>query len=350
MPIEVAVVIVSYNSRTDLGVCLPAVAATRGDLVVHTVVVDCASTDGSADYVREYHPKVDLIVLERNAGYAGGNNVGLSHVMYHRSNAKYVAILNPDTRVEPDWLVRMVELMEQEERVAIVQAKLLLMQVDGHEGDIDSAGNQSHVAGFGFVSAYGEPDDGTRDQVRNLASASGAAMLVRVDALSGEPLFDDTYFMYLEDVELCWRLRLADWSVLYQPAAVVHHRHDPVRTKKQVYYLERNRWRLILGCYKWKTLFVLLPMLAVVECMVLGFALTRGALWAKLRSCSAIFSKHTRTRRRAIQSGRVVSDRELLSRHTPLLDPTAIRNGALRGAVNAVMKVIWALTWPVVRW
>jgi len=350
MAIEVAVIIVSYNSRDDLAACLPTVAATRGDLLVRTVVVDCASTDGSADFVRERFPDVTLSLPRENLGYAGGNNHGLQFVRDHFRGAKYVAILNPDTRVEPDWLTRMVELMERDDRVAIVQAKLLLMD---QPGLLDSAGNQSHVAGFGFVSRYGEPDNfpgAGADQVRDLACASGAAMLVRIDALSGEPFFDDTYFMYVEDVELCWRLRLRGWRILYQPAAVVHHRHDPRKTAKHLYYLERNRWRLILGCYKWKTLAVLTPTLAIVECMVLAFALAHGELSAKLRSYGGVFTRHVRDRRREVQATRKVSDRELLALHTLLIDRTAIRNNLLRGAVNTVLRLIWALTRPVIRW
>ncbi|MCC6681077.1 MAG: glycosyltransferase family 2 protein [Phycisphaeraceae bacterium] len=349
MAIEVAVVIVSYHSRADLQACLVSVrAADVEGITQRVVVVDCASNDGSVAFVRERFPQVEVVALDENLGYAGGNNRGLRHVREQFPGARYLVVLNPDTRVEPGWLTSMVALMEREPNAAVVQAKLRLMDSPDR---IDSAGNQSHVLGFGFVSAYGQPDDGRFDQRRELAYASGCAMLVRLSALEGGDLFDDDYFMYLEDAELGWRLRLAGWQVRFEPAAVVYHRHDPRRTtSRHLYYLERNRWRLLLSCYRRRTLLLLAPMLLVAELMVLVYSLRQGALLAKLRSYGSICNRSVRQRRRMIQHERVLDDRTLLAAHQPNFDATAIGWRPLRGTVNACMRVLWMLIYPVIRW
>jgi len=348
MTIEVAVLIVSYNSRDDLAVCLPSVlGSVDPSLQIRVVMVDCASSDGSLDYVRQSFSNVEVVRLNENLGYAGGNNRGYEYIQRTYPGTKYLAILNPDIRVTSGWLTPLVEHLEANANVAIVQPKILLMDQPDR---IDTAGNQSHVLGFGFVSAHGEKDDGRWDKPKEIAFASGAAMVVSMDALDESRLFHDVYFMYLEDAELSWRMRLRGLKVMYQPTGKVYHAHDPSRTPKHMYRLERNRWSLLLTVYRWRTLLLLLPMIAIAEIMVWGYALPRGLLWEKFKSYGIWFDGKAKVRRQQLQIGRMLGDRDLLTLHTPRFDATAIRNHRLRMVVNGLMALLWRLTQPLVRW
>ena len=348
MTIEVAVLIVSYNSRDDLAVCLPSVlGSVDPGLQIHVVVVDCASSDGSPDYVQQSFSNVEVVRLNENLGYAGGNNRGYEYIQRTYPDTKYLAILNPDIRVTSGWLTPLVEHLEANANVAIVQPKILLMDQPDR---IDTAGNQSHVLGFGFVSAHGEKDDGRWDKPKEIAFASGAAMVVSMDALDESGLFYDAYFMYLEDTELSWRMRLRGLKVMYQPTGKVYHAHDPSRTPKHMYWLERNRWSLLLTVYRWRTLLLLLPMIVSVELMVLVFALRHGTLGAKLCAYCVWFSRCRGGRRKQIQPARTICDRVFLREHTSSFDVTANRSVRLRACVNVLMRFYWAMAQLLIRW
>jgi GT2 family glycosyltransferase len=160
------------------------------------VMVDNGSKDGSLERLPEWGACVPLQIrpLHRNAGVAGGNNAGIS-----AGTSDYVALLNPDTRVTPGWLRAMVDRTEREADIGLVEARQIPTELD----------------------KYSDPETGDT----SWASTGGA--LVRRRALEQVGPFDERFFMYEDDVDLCWRLWLGGWRCVYDRDAVYEHRpHD----------------------------------------------------------------------------------------------------------------------------
>jgi GT2 family glycosyltransferase len=207
---------VSWNTLDLLRECVDSLRAqTRAP--VEVVVVDNGSTDGSVEWLAAQED-VDLIQAGRNLGFAAGNNLGL-----RRCHGDLVLLLNADVRLAPDYLQRCSRHFLRAE-VGSVTGKLI--RADGNI--LDSTGHR--VYGLGWAENRGEmlPDLGY-DQDEEVFGVSAAAALYRLDALAsvavaGE-VFDESYFSYIEDVDLDWRLRWLGWQAWFEPAAIaVHHR------------------------------------------------------------------------------------------------------------------------------
>ena len=229
-----SVVIVNWNVCDLLRESLLSVRkeSTLEDLEV--VVVDNNSTDGSVEMVRAEFPWVRLVVHERNLGFAGGNNAALP-----LCRGRYVLLLNPDTVVVNRALDRLIAWMDRHPRAAIAGCRLLntdgslqrwtggafpnLANVLTHNLFLDSL----LPARLRPTPLYRVGDGAADEQVQWV---SGACLVVRREALDGR-LFDESYFMYAEDLELCERVAARGWEVWYTPSASVVHHHG--RSLKQ---------------------------------------------------------------------------------------------------------------------
>ncbi len=219
------VVIVSYRCGPMLRECLQSLRehAPAGGLRI--TVVDNASRDGTADVVRREFPHVELIALEENVGFSAGNNVVL-----RKTTAEYALVLNPDTRLGEGTLDTLLRLMDANPRIGIAGCRL--MQEDG---SLDHAARRSfptpasalgHFLRVGrserapaALAAYRAPevDEGPVDAV------NGAFMLMRRAMLDEIGLFDEGYWMYMEDLDLCYRAAQAGWITWYEPSVEAVH-------------------------------------------------------------------------------------------------------------------------------
>ncbi|HVF19049.1 MAG TPA: glycosyltransferase family 2 protein [Mycobacteriales bacterium] len=215
-PPDVTVVVVTYRGAEHLPACLDALAAQQSHHSWTTWVVDNASADGTADLLHTRFPDLHVIRSDRNRGFAGGNNLALREV-----RTPYVVLLNDDAVVQPGWLDALIDVLATSgnERVAAVTGKVLLD--DGVT--INSAGGVVDTRGYGADRGYLEPDTGQYDRPAEVFAASGTALALRTAALDDVGHFDEDFFLYYEDVDLCWRLRSRGWSIRYEPSAVVHH-------------------------------------------------------------------------------------------------------------------------------
>jgi GT2 family glycosyltransferase len=219
------VVIVAYRSRELVRRCLLALQAHPANVPTTVFVVDNDSCDGTVELVRAAFSEVRLIANGDNLGFAVANNRAI-----RRGSAKYVLALNPDTRVTEGALERLVALMEQQPEVGIAGCRLEL-----EDGSLDHAAKRSfptplsalgHFTGIGRrsgarggIAAYRAPEveSGPVDAV------NGAFMFMRREALDEVGLFDEGYWMYMEDLDLCYRFRQAGWITWYEPGATVVH-------------------------------------------------------------------------------------------------------------------------------
>ena len=212
----VAVVVPTWDGVDVLGACLDGLLAQhrRADLVV---VVDNGSTDGSARLAAGHPVGAFVVGLPVNRGFAGGVNAGLRHCL-RLTDLHAVALLNDDAVPDPGWLAGLVDELDRHPGAAAVACTMVRT-----DGRLDSTGELLSSWGIPFPRGRGEPDDGRYDDDRDVPAASGGASLFRAAALRGTGLFDEDFFAYYEDVDLCLRARLLGWQVRYRPDARVVH-------------------------------------------------------------------------------------------------------------------------------
>ncbi len=305
-----SIVVVNYNSRGYLEACLRSLLGEENrDREI--VVVDNASTDGSAEYVEQTFPEARVVRNEDNAGYGQGCNVGARH-----ARGQILAFLNPDVTVEPGWLAPLIAALESDPGVGLVTSKILLMSDPKRT---NTCGNDVHCTGLTLCRGLGMDSDAFAEP-EEVDAVSGAAFAVRRETFEALGGFDGQFFMYMEDTDLSWRARLAGYRCMCIPDSIVHHDYSLRFGPRKTFYQERNRYLMLLKSLRWGTLLALLPALLLGEVVTWGFALLRerrnlGNKWRAyvwtLRHWGQIMEA-----RRATQSLRRVRDRELIARCT----------------------------------
>ncbi|HVE63926.1 MAG TPA: glycosyltransferase family 2 protein [Mycobacteriales bacterium] len=248
---RVTVVVLSWNGADLLPRCLDAALAQQVDGGAEVWVVDNGSTDRTVELVRSRYPAVRLVQTGANLGFAGGNNVALRLI-----DTDFVALLNNDAVPEPGWLAALVTVADTHPEVAAVTGKVLLDGPAGSAGVVNSAGGWVDALGHGRDRGFRQPDDGRWDAPAEVFYAPATACLYRTAAVHRVGLLDDDFFLYYEDVDLSWRLRLAGWAVRYTPDAVVRHAHSATAVSGSPLHIRcdaRNRLLTVVKCAPIKT-------------------------------------------------------------------------------------------------
>lgn len=338
---SVDVSVVSWNSWHYLRQNLPALIA-QDYPAYRVVVVDNASADATADEVSARFPDVEVIRNGRNDGFGGANNLA-----FRQSESEYVAVLNPDARPETGWLRALVQALDRSPRAAFATSKVLLA---ADPRRVNACGTSVHLSGIGSCRGIND------DQHEHVAPASvpcisGAAFVARREALEEIGGFDERFFMYMEDVELSLRARLAGWDVVLAPRSRVVHDYSPDLPAWKFYYLERNRFFMLANIFRWRTLALLAPALLVAEAGVWWYALRAGPAItiAKLRSYGGVARgiPSMLRRRRRVQRIRRVRDRELLDQMSAALP---LAPGVSRTRVVRVADGCFELYGRLLRW
>jgi hypothetical protein len=321
MTTQVSVIIVNYNGERYLDRCLSTVLGqTYSSFEV--VLVDNGSADGSVSLVRERFPAVRVIENGRNLGLSPALNAGI-----RATGGAYVVTLNNDTWVEPDWLAALIEVMEADPRVGICASKMLF----AHRPDvINSAGVCVNLAGIAWDRLGGSPDGGTDDDPPQevFAACSGAAMYRRA-MLDEVGLFDEDYFIYLDDVDLAWRARLMGWRCMVAPRSRVYHVHSATTSEGSPfknYMLARNKVWTVVKNYPAPQFWLYLPVIlfydlgsALYALIVRGRAATLRGRLAAAAGLPAVWRK-----RRAIQKRRRVPFSALAAHMSRLESPSTL--------------------------
>jgi N-acetylglucosaminyl-diphospho-decaprenol L-rhamnosyltransferase len=216
--------IVAYRSRTLLESCLESLCRYPPSRPMRVVVVDNDSRDGTVEMVRE-HPEVKLIAAGRNLGFAAATNVAI-----RRTHSRYFLALNPDTRVHEGTLEQLLELMDEDASIGICGCRLVRQ-----DGTFDHAARRAFPTPLGALAHFtgvgrGPGAPAALAQYRaphvergRVDAVSGAFMLIRRRALDEVGLFDEGYWLYMEDLDLCYRFAQAGWVTWYEPSVAVTH-------------------------------------------------------------------------------------------------------------------------------
>ncbi|MCX7598275.1 MAG: glycosyltransferase family 2 protein [Armatimonadetes bacterium] len=226
---DLSVCIVNWNTREHLKACLESLYAHAEGLELEVIVVDNASSDGSAAMVRESFPRVCLVANENNEGYARGNNQALA-----RASAEYALLLNPDTRVQDGTLRGLLDCAKRHPRAAAVAPRLVypdgrlqhscrafptpdvvLYELTG----LSRLAPRSRIFGKYRMTWWDYNEERPVDQ------PMASALLVRKVALDEVGYFDEAFPIFFNDVDLCKRFWDAGWEIWFTPSAVVTHFH-----------------------------------------------------------------------------------------------------------------------------
>lgn len=252
---EIAVAILNWNGKSWLEKFLSNVVVNSPEATVY--VIDNASTDDSIPFVQLNFPQVHIIQLDKNYGFAEGYNQGLSHI-----EADYFVLLNSDVEVTPKWITPIIEKMEANPRLAVCMPKLKSF----HNPDFfEYAG-----AAGGFIDKYGYPfchgrlfdsiekDEGQYDNDCEIFWASGAALFVKANIYKELGGLDKDFFAHMEEIDFCWRVKNAGYSIQYIHNSEVFHvgggslpKENPFKTflnfRNNLFMLHKN---LPDDCYK----------------------------------------------------------------------------------------------------
>jgi len=199
-------------------------------------VVDNASTDGSVAAIREQFPHVQLMDLKTNLGFAGGVN----HALRHSPLGPWVVLLNPDAFPLPDWLGNLVARAQDCPEYAAFGSRMFS---DEQHQNLDGVGDAYHVSGLPWRMGHGSANSSRFDQEMDIFAPCAAAALYRVSALRDVGLLDEDLFLYVEDIDLGFRLQLAGYRAKYVPTARVLHLGSAFVGKHsdfQLYHGHRN--------------------------------------------------------------------------------------------------------------
>jgi len=215
----VSVVIVNFNGRNSLIKCLESISKSIYSNY-ETIIVDNGSQDGSLEEVMKcfgHDPHIKLVKCQTNVGPARARNLGVQVSVGH-----LVAFLDNDTITDPRWLVEVVKVFTSDDNAGACQSKLLTMK---DHRKLDCAGD--YLTPFGFLlqrAEYGMIDRGQFETIEEIFSAKSASLIVRRDVLYEVGGFDADYFMFVEETDLCWRIWLRGFKILYVPNSIVYHR------------------------------------------------------------------------------------------------------------------------------
>jgi GT2 family glycosyltransferase len=243
------IVIVSFRCESLLRDCLASLRRHPASVPTTVRVIDNASRDGTAEMVVREYPEVELTVNQRNRGFAAATNQGL-----RAGRSRFALVLNPDTRVMAGALDTVLAALERDGRIGIAGPRLAL-----EDGSFDHAAKRSfptpisalgHFAGVGRrrgargpLAAYRAPDVDSGE----VDAVNGAFMLIRRSALDEVGLFDEGYWMYMEDLDLSYRMKQAGWPTWFEPSAEVIHvkggTSGPVRSPRLEYAFHYGMWR-----------------------------------------------------------------------------------------------------------
>lgn len=308
--VKFSIVIINWNGKEKLGElldkCLESVSNTKYNNL-EIIFVDNASTDGSYEYVQSKFTNFKFFRNSENLGFAGGNNVGAKFC-----KGDIIVFLNNDTIVNPHWLDEPAKLFENP-KIGIIQSNLRLL--DNPEIP-DSIGH--------CISAIGLPIENYffMDEPRRpipIFSGKGAALFVRRDLFERLGGFDEDYFFYFEETDLCWRARLLGYEVYFSPNSVVLHKGSGTfKDGKLLYHRQKNTIASMIKCYEFMNLVKYLPLRFAFELAGIVYLLfkkpslaignLKALVWI-IRNMGKLLGK-----RKDVQAERVVKDKELFER------------------------------------
>ena len=264
----ISVIVVNYNGKKFLSDCLNSIFH-QTYFPFEVIMIDNASHDGSVEYVQQNFPGVKMFTQSTNRGFAGGTNEGI-----RQAEGEFILTLNNDAIITPDFIDELARPMVSDPFVGMCASKMIFP-----DGRINSTAICISRSGAAWDRGMGEPDHGQYDVAEEVFGACAGAALYRRIMLDEIGLFDEDFFLYMEDVDLAFRARLCGWKCMYVPSARVIHVHGGTTEPNSdisVYYGNRNIVWYVVKDFPLKFLFVSLPWIIGRNCAVIPYYFLKG--------------------------------------------------------------------------
>ena len=276
----VSVILVNWNGKKYLDACLESLRVVKYS-PYEIIVVDNASTDGSAAWVKATYAHVRLVENKENKGFAGGHDAGLAV-----AKGKYILILNVDTIVEPSFLTPLINRLERDPGIAVVQPKVVL---GTNPRLIDSVG--SFFLPNGLLYHYGREKEEKLPEYNvpmDIFSAKGVCMALRREVIDRVGLFDPDFFAYFEETDFCMRVWLAGWHVVYEPTSRIMHAGGAASSRQPSSFIVYHSSKNVI-CTHLKNLSVVYALRAVFSVLLLyGVWIIISLMTGKLSTAYAV--------------------------------------------------------------
>lgn len=244
---NLSIIIVNFNTKKLLKDTLQSIIDTAYLTKYEIIVVDNASTDGSIEMVKNQYPQVNLIENKYNLGFPKANNIGIKDAL-----GRYILLLNSDTKVLDDCIQRCLEYMDSKTEIGALGCKLLLAN-----GKLDHACKRGfptpEASLYYLLKLYKLFPNSKRfgqytlnylsiDEISEVDALTGAFMMVRKEVINNVGLLDETFFMYGEDLDWCFRIKEDGYKVIYYPEAVtIHYKGGSSKRKRYKTIYEFHR-------------------------------------------------------------------------------------------------------------
>lgn len=314
---RVTIIIVNYNGMKFLDNCLKSLKKILYPNYC-VIVVDNGSTDGSVDFIRKNYPDyVTLVQNKENLGFLKANN----RVLESNLDSDYVLLLNNDTEVEPDWLKELVAVAESDPLIAALQPKLRSLR-DREVFDYNGAAG-GYLDKYGYTVCRGrvfdtiERDTGQYEDICEVFWAGGSAIFIRQKVLSETGLMDEDFIAHFDEIDLCWRMRLVGYKVLYVPSAVVYHFGGGTPNPQKAYLNQRNNLLTLIKNYSLGNALKYVTGRILFDIINIGYALLRKDFnWVKAILKSFLWiATHPRLiarKRKSVQQIRNVPEADIM--------------------------------------
>lgn len=278
---EVSIIVLNYNGLSDTKHCIQSLLFTTYPNV-KIYVVDNGSRKNELQQLKKIFRNRRIVYVrnDTNLGYTGGNNAALSHI-----RSKYVAFVNNDVAVTQDWLLPLVTYMEEHQKVAVAQPKILWMRKKTHFDYAGASGGYLDMLGYPFTRGRVfntlEKDRGQYNDVRDVFWASGAAMVIRKSVFKKVGMFDTRFFNYMEEIDLCFRINKAGYRIVCVPKASVYHKGASTSSKNELqkrFWEHRNNLLMITKNLSLQKLLYVLPIRVLLEYVSIIYYLSHKRL------------------------------------------------------------------------
>ncbi len=303
-----SIVIVNLDGEKWLKKCIPSVLNSDYPFF-ETIVVDNGSIDGSVKYLKEDYPQIKVVELEKNIGWSPANNEGTKI-----AKGDIIVYLSNDMEVDSHWLKEIVKVMKLYPKIGVVQCNSISMW---DRKTLDSCMN--YLDRFGYSYGYAPSS-----QPQEVFFAEGMAFAVKRVVIEDIGMLDDYYFMEYDDMDFCWRARLAGYKVYFAPSAIVYHARGGTVGKiyfkrvKNVEWYTRNHIVTLIKNYENKNLIKILPTVILIELSKITYLLiikrNKKVAFAAARGLFQVLKdlKHIMQKRKEVQKIRQVSDKEVM--------------------------------------
>lgn len=347
-------VIISPNykdyAKKYLHNCIESIRQQDYEGEMKIFMTDNETSSESFLFLSKTVPEAELVLNQTNDGFAKGVNDSIRLAI--SQNFDYVSIISIHSTVASDYISKMVDAIESDEKIGVAQALILMPD----KKTINSLGNATHFLGFGYCDGY-KDDLSSRNldfnSVHEIFYPSGASMFFKREVLEKIGLLDEEYWMYNEDQEIGWRLRLAGYKCVLAPKAEMYSTYEFLRSIQKYYWMDRNRILAILESYHILTLILIFPSFLLMELGLILFSLKTGWFKEKIKVWKYFLTLRTwvyiiKARKRN-QKLRVIKDREIVKLISGNIWYQEVDDWKLR-FINPVFNLYWSVIKKIVIW